>query len=184
MKHKKGKFLTFCFSCIPGAGQMYLGFFKEGVSLMTTFIGIFIISNWLYLDIFSLGAVVVWFYAFFDAMNKNSMPDEEFAELEDDYIWGDNLDCLQKLTKGNGRKLFAVVLICFGGYMLLNSIVSVLAGAAGIYISYEVNQFLTRYVPQIVVAFIIIAVGVRMIMGKKEEIEFDDEKYFEGRDEK
>ena len=37
MKRKKGKFLTFCFSCIPGAGQMFLGFFKEGVSLMTMF---------------------------------------------------------------------------------------------------------------------------------------------------
>lgn len=76
MKRKKGKFLTFCFSCIPGAGQMFLGFFKEGVSLMTMFFGILILTNWLYIEMFGFGAIIVWFYAFFDAMNKNSLPDE------------------------------------------------------------------------------------------------------------
>lgn len=107
MTHKRNKFLTFCFSCMPGAGQMFLGFFKQGVSLMTVFFGIFIVSHWLYLSVLSLGAIIVWFYAFFDAMNKNSMPDEEFVMLEDAYIWGDNLDCLSKLPKGKGRKDFS-----------------------------------------------------------------------------
>ena len=184
MTHKRNKFLTFCFSCMPGAGQMFLGFFKQGVSLMTVFLGIFIVSHWLYLSVLSLGAIIVWFYAFFDAMNKNSMPDEEFAMLEDAYIWGDNLDCLSKLPKGKGRKILAIVLICFGIYMLCNSVVSALAGM-GIYISYEINQFLLHYIPQFIVAFVIIAVGLRMIAGKKQEIEFDEnEKYFEGRDDK
>lgn len=184
MTHKRNKFLTFCFSCMPGAGQMFLGFFKEGVSLMTMFLGIIVISSWLYLECFAVAAIIVWFYAFFDAMNKNSLPDEEFAELEDNYIWGDNLDCLPKLPKGKGRKILAIILIFFGIYMLFNSIVSALAGM-GIYISYEVNQFLLRYMPQFIVAFAIIAVGLKMIAGKKQEIEFDeDEKYFEGRDDK
>ena len=57
--------------------------------------------------------------------------------------------------------------------MLCNSVVSVLAGM-GIYISYEVNQFLLHYIPQFIVAFVIIAVGLRMIAGKKQEIEFDE----------
>ena len=78
MTRKQGKFLTFCFSCIPGAGQMFLGFFKEGVSLMTMFFGILILTNWLYIEMFGFGAIIVWFYAFFAAMNKNSLPDEEF----------------------------------------------------------------------------------------------------------
>ena len=70
-------------------------------------------------------------------------------------------------------KILAIVLICFGIYMLCNSVVSVLAGM-GIYISYEVNQFLLHYIPQFIVAFVIIAVGLRMIAGKKQEIEFDE----------
>ena len=67
--------------------------------------------------------------------------------------------------------------------MLCNSIISALAGM-GIYISYEINEFLLHYVPQFAVAFIIISVGIRMIMGKKKAFDFDDEKYFEGREDK
>ena len=37
MTKKKGKLLTFCWSLIPGAGEMYLGFFKQGISLMAAF---------------------------------------------------------------------------------------------------------------------------------------------------
>ena len=36
----------------------------------------------------------------------------------------------------------------------------------------------------VIIAFIIIAVGIRMIMGKKKAFDFDDEKYFEGREDK
>ena len=33
-KQKKG-FLLFISSLIPGAGEMYMGFFKQGISIMT-----------------------------------------------------------------------------------------------------------------------------------------------------
>ena len=36
-QQKKGKFLTFMFSFIPGAAEMYMGFMKMGVSLMALF---------------------------------------------------------------------------------------------------------------------------------------------------
>ncbi|MCI8355555.1 MAG: hypothetical protein HFI47_10905, partial [Lachnospiraceae bacterium] len=34
---KKSRFLTFCFSMLPGAGEMYMGFMRTGVSLMLLF---------------------------------------------------------------------------------------------------------------------------------------------------
>ena len=34
---KKNRFLTFCFSMLPGAAEMYMGFMKTGVSLMSLF---------------------------------------------------------------------------------------------------------------------------------------------------
>lgn len=183
MKRKKGPFLTFCFSCMPGAGQMFLGFFKEGVSLMTIFFGIIAMSDWLYVGMFGGAlAVIVWFYAFFDAMNKNSMPDEEFAALEDKYIWSSHLDGCLEMTNGRGRKIFAVVLIFIGVCMLGKSVVSALA-RMGIYISYEVSEALLS-IPQIIAALVIIAVGIRMIIGKKKAFDFDDEKYFDGREDK
>ena len=36
---QRSKFCNFCLACIPGAGQMYLGFFKQGISLMSIFMG-------------------------------------------------------------------------------------------------------------------------------------------------
>jgi TM2 domain-containing membrane protein YozV len=45
MIKKKNSFLTFIFSLIPGAGQMYLGFMKRGLSLMSCFFFIILIEN-------------------------------------------------------------------------------------------------------------------------------------------
>ena len=31
---KKNRFFTFIFSCMPGAGEMYMGFMNRGVSMI------------------------------------------------------------------------------------------------------------------------------------------------------
>lgn len=38
MIKKKNAILTFIFSMLPGAGEMYMGFMKQGVSLMSMFL--------------------------------------------------------------------------------------------------------------------------------------------------
>ncbi len=52
----------------------------------------------------------------------------------------------------------------------------------GIYLSYEISQILTRYIPQMLIAFLIIGLGIKMILGKKSDLRDDDEKYLEGRE--
>lgn len=37
---KKSGFLRFIFSLIPGAGEMYMGFMKQGVTLMVLFLSL------------------------------------------------------------------------------------------------------------------------------------------------
>ena len=64
MKMKRGKFSTFLFSLIPGAGEMYLGFFKFGTSLMSLFIGSIICASIVFSPLILI-AFVVWFYSFF-----------------------------------------------------------------------------------------------------------------------
>lgn len=86
MTRKKGKLMTFLWSLIPGAGEMYLGFFKTGVSLMAAFVILLSLSGFLQLNVLSLLAPVVWFYSFFHANNINALPDDEFYALEDDYL--------------------------------------------------------------------------------------------------
>ncbi len=72
MIKKKGKFLTTIFSCIPGGGQMYMGFMKEGLSLMGMFFFILFLSSWLNIGPMLYVLPVLWFYSFFDAMNSRA----------------------------------------------------------------------------------------------------------------
>ena len=86
MTRKKRGFWTFCFSLIPGAGEMYLGFMKRGVSMMCLFLGWFAFCG---VTGFSIGMCllpVMWFYSFFQVHNLVSLPDEEFYQQEDDYL--------------------------------------------------------------------------------------------------
>ena len=86
MTRQKNKLLTFLWSLIPGAGEMYLGFFKMGTSLMALFLLLLAFSGFLNFYVLSLLSPVVWFYSFFHTNNLNSLPDEEFYALEDDYL--------------------------------------------------------------------------------------------------
>ena len=52
----------------------------------------------------------------------------------------------------------------------------------GIYLSYELSQILTRYIPQMLISFLIIVLGIKMILGKKSDLQDDDDKYLEGRE--
>ena len=97
---KKSRFLTFCFSVIPGAAEMYMGFMKTGLSLMITFAAAIVIASSLKIGILSLLAVVVWFYSFFHANHLASLNDDEFDEVKDEYLFGlDSLPGIEKFLK-------------------------------------------------------------------------------------
>ena len=85
---KKSKFLTFCFSVIPGAAQMYMGFMKMGVSLMALFALIILFAVWLNQGALATFCVIAWFYSFFQANHLASLSDEEFHMVEDGYLFG------------------------------------------------------------------------------------------------
>ena len=44
---KKSRFLSFCFSFLPGAAEMYMGFMKTGMSLMLVFFLLIAFSGWI-----------------------------------------------------------------------------------------------------------------------------------------
>ena len=83
---KKNRFFTFCMSCIPGAGEMYMGFMKTGVSLMILFALTIIFAVSLHQGTIAVFCVVEWFYSFFHANHLASLDDEEFAQVEDKYL--------------------------------------------------------------------------------------------------
>lgn len=164
MTKKKGGFLTFCFSLIPGAGEMYMGFMKQGLSIMAVFWGVIFIASCLNVGPVLFILPILWCYSFFNVHNLKGMPDEEFYAMEDDYVF--HLDKIIPLKKWSKKQnnILAGILILIGGTVLWNNFVSYL---------YELLpntwnhwQFIND-IPQIIIAVILIGVGVSLIRGKK-----------------
>lgn len=169
---KKNRFLSFCFSWIPGAGEMYMGFFKTGLSLMSLFALIIAVAVLINQGVLALLAVVEWAYSFFHANHLASLADEEFAGVEDEYLFGlgENTE-IRRLT-GKYQKVAAGILIFVGVCFLWDTVANLLY-----YILPANFQFIARimwnigdYVPSLMIAFVIIAFGVRLLRGKSVEM--------------
>lgn len=170
---KKNRFLTFCFSLLPGAGEMYMGFMKAGLSLMLLFVFAIMIPTFLRLDELVVLAVVVWFYSFFHANHLASLNDEEFAKVEDEYLYG--LDTLSggKDFVAKYRKWVAVLLILVGALLLWNSVMDLLRDLLRNMLPSALYSVLNRvgyFIPRVLAAVLIIVAGGKMIGGRKQQL--------------
>lgn len=168
---KKNRFLTFCFSMMPGAAEMYMGFMRTGTELMLLFLGMIMIPSFIGLDGLAILAVVVWAYGFFHANHLASLSDEEFEKVEDDDIFGMELFRKgKKKIQGNSRAI-AVLLIILGIWLLWRTGIDMLWHYRVLpeYI-YELLFTINDYLPRAVASILVIVLGVHMIRGKKEEL--------------
>lgn len=170
-KRKKGKFWTFIFSFLPGAAEMYMGFMKKGISIMALFFICFIVPVMMRVsDILILIAVLVWFYGFFHARNMAAYSESELQEIPDEFIW-ESVGSLGKIKISDPamRKWGAAILIIYGLSLLWQTtsrfIYALTPETVWRYISPVVEE-----VPQLAVACIIIALGAKLVAGKKEEL--------------
>ena len=88
MQKQKRGFWLFIFSLIPGAGEMYMGFKKQGISIMFLFWGVFAIGACTGMDWLVFLIPIIWFYSFFNVHNLKSLSEEEFYSIEDSYAPG------------------------------------------------------------------------------------------------
>lgn len=178
MIKRKGKFLTFCFSLIPGAGHMYLGFMKQGLSLMIVFWITVFLSIYMNAGALTLFLPIMFCYSFFDTINKNSLSDEDFYALEDTYLFNLNPDEFKWLTNGKFRPVIAFILIIIGAQMLLTNcydlLLMILPEALSNFL-YNTLGYLLRRLPQLLISLCIIGVGIHLIKGKKESLELEEQ---------
>ena len=169
-RKKKSGFLTFCFSLLPGAGEMYLGFMKMGISLMGLFFGLIALSSILNVGTLMLIDAVLWFYSFFHVHNLAGMSDSEYMNTKDVFLF--NLDVFFDSDKNHVekyRKVIAVILIIAGILLLWG-------GMKMLVISYlpdvilRLISRLERTIPRMLAGIGIIIGGFYMIKGKKEEL--------------
>lgn len=174
MKKKKNRFWLFVFSLWPGAGHMYIGFMKMGLSFMTGFLLSCAVVGITNIGALAVFPIIIYVYAFFHANNLGSLDDEQFAAMDDEYLFGfANIDYSRFRLNRKIRSIAAVVLIILGVCMLWDVGFSMLWEYVGWdnpvvkVIYYTVRDEL----PRAVLALVVIWVGVRMLRGKKESEE-------------
>ena len=177
MKYKKrNKFFVFCFSFIPGAAEMYMGFMKNGLSIMATFVMIPIAMNFLwFVDKLWVGwLAVTWFYAFFHAWNLYGLSEEELGEREDNYFWTEfGITKKPDIKDETIRKFTSTGLIIAGAFMAFGIVKSCVSRMIPNEY-WDMYYFCIEYIPQFVISIIIIIVGVKLIKAKKKELGIDD----------
>lgn len=169
---KKNRFLTFCFSMLPGAGEMYMGFMKTGVSLMLLFFLVVMFSVWINQGIISALAIVVWFYGFFHANHLAGLGDEDFVQVKDEFLLG--LDGLVG-TKDFVRKYNKVVacgLIFAGICLLWNTLTDVIDYILPNTYNFIINMMwrIGDFVPSVVIGIAIVVFGIKLLGGKKADV--------------
>ena len=168
---KKSRFLTFIFSFLPGAAEMYMGFMKNGFSLMMIFFLSFIpamLFDGLGFLMIICGAL--WFYGFFHARNVAGMDDNDFTERSDMYIWEEFDDVNWKSFDGKRvKKWLAIILILVGISQIWNYLYEIICTIIPENYWDDIYPFIQK-VPQVAFSILFIIIGINLIRGKKKEM--------------
>jgi len=176
MTKQRSKFLTFIFSLAPGCGQMYMGFMKRGVSLLSIFACIIMAAFFLAAELLIVPALVVWCWAFFDALNLRALEPEQFALIEDDFVlFGKNSEYPTlhfDLPKHKIVRLFGWLLVLAGVLQIWSMTFWSLYNRF-----YDLNPYVAEILyalynkaPRLLLSVVIIVIGVRLIRRQKDAV--------------
>ena len=173
MKRKHG-FLLFLTSCIPGCGEMYQGYMKRGMSILTIFCGIFALAVFLEIGALAVLMLPVWLFSFFDSYNLRAQTEAD-ATPADAYLF-----CLSDMDSRRMndllRKRHSLVgwgLVLLGVYVLFETVAGHLVNIICEYLGeWWLYEIVMRDLPRLAVTVGIIALGVWFIRGpKKAQVE-------------
>lgn len=168
----KNGILTFIFAFCPGAGQMYQGYMKRGLSLITMFCLFIMAGSMTGLDALVVGCIIVYMYSFFDTFNLRAQLAAEKAP-QDDYLvhfnWHDD-----RMTQfiGESHKLVGWGLIALGAMVFYQNIIMRVLGDVMWRWGQNNPFFRAIYLmldslPQIVVCVALVICGVWLVRGPK-----------------
>ena len=120
---KKNGILTLLFACIPGAGQMYQGYMKRGLSLITMFCLFIIVGSATGLDALVVGCIVVYMYSFFDTFNLRAQIIAENAPADDYLVHINWKDKRMQDFMMDSHKLLGWGLIALGAMVAYQNII-------------------------------------------------------------
>ena len=168
MNNQKNRFWTFCLSLVPGAGEMYFGLYRQGVSIMLCFWALLILPMLLQVSALSLLCLILWFYSFLHTHNLRALPLEEFCQVEDRYIWEDFSANFQWNEKY--KRILAVALIVLGVFLLWENLFSWI----GWYLDGFLGNLMYR-LPRVAIGVLVLLLGIWLIVGKRQELNREEE---------
>lgn len=158
---KKSKAIATFLSIFPGAGHLYIGLQRRGIQLMAAFLFSIYILDVLRLGIFLFLIPIIWFYSFFDAMQKVSKYGEE--EIED-------VPIISYLI--NHQKWVGIGLVLMGlYYLLMNVLVPVLSPMLSKWIQVDLMYWIQGYFQTGLVCVLLIGGGIKLLSGSKHKRE-------------
>lgn len=158
---KKSKSIATFLSIFPGAGHLYLGLQRRGIQLMAAFLFSIYILDILRLGIFLFLIPIIWFYSFFDAMQKVSKYGEE--EIED-------VPIISYLI--NHQKWVGIGLVVMGLYYLfMNVVIPVFAPMLSNLIQIDLMYWVQSYFQTGIVCVLLIGGGIKLLAGSKHKRE-------------
>ena len=169
MKRKHG-LLLFIAACIPGCGEMYQGYMKRGVSILTAFCAVFALAVFLEIGALSVLMMPLWLFSFFDSYNLRGQSDAQAEANPDAYLFGLS-DMDSRRINDLLRKRHSLVgwgLVLLGVYVLFETVVGRLLNIICEYLGeWWLYEIVMRDLPRLVVTVGVIALGVWFIRGPK-----------------
>lgn len=156
---KKSRAIATFLSIFPGAGHLYLGMQRRGIQLMAAFLFSIYILDVLRLGIFLFLIPIIWFYSFFDSLQRVSKYGDE--PMEDTPI-------ISYLI--NQQKWIGIGLVLLGLYYLTtNILLPVVSPMLVDLIDIDIRYWFERYFQTSVVCILLIGGGLKLLFGKKEK---------------
>lgn len=167
---KKNGILTFLFAFVPGAGQMYQGYMKRGLSLITLLF--LCIMAGMLLEPLVLTALIVWMYSFFDTFNLRAQFIAGTAPADDYLVHFNTKDARLTLFFRDSHKLLGWGLIALGGLVAYENVIMRVFGDVMWRWGQNNPVFRAFYLmldelPQIVTCVALIVCGLWLVRGPK-----------------
>lgn len=169
---KKNGILTFLFAFVPGAGQMYQGYMKRGLSLITMFCLFIMAGAMTGLDPLIVGCLIVYMYSFFDTFNLRAQIMADNAPADDYLVHINWKDKRMQQFMMDSHKLLGWGLIALGGLVAYENIIMRVFGDVMWRWGQNNPVFRAIYLmldelPQIVTCVALIVCGLWLVRGPK-----------------
>ena len=164
----KNGILTFLFAFCPGAGQMYQGYMKRGLSLITMFCVAFGAGT--LLEVLYVAMPIVWMYSFFDTFNLRAQIIADTAPEDDYLVHFDPRDRRLARALLDSHKLVCWLLIAFGALIAYQNLIMNTLGDLVYRWGHSSPVFRALYLvmaslPDVVVCVVLIVCGVWLVKG-------------------